>query len=126
MMYLLYVLNLCRNLLFVPVLNGYTVEFKFDIVIISKDNVYVKCVKNHNMHILNIDTNKVSSFDYVNVSNDYTYLWNLRLCRIKKNKIIRICKSWLIPHINSKYFNICESCFKQKLSSKYFTKLRNP
>lgn len=44
------------------------------IVIISKDNVSVKSIKNHDMYVLNIRINKVSIFYYVNVSNDSTYL----------------------------------------------------
>lgn len=39
----------------------------------SKENV-IKSVKNHNVYVLNIDVNKVYISDYMNLSNDFTYL----------------------------------------------------
>lgn len=107
-----------------PVLNKKpnTVEFKSGIVIIRKDNVLVKYVRNHDMYILNTNINKVSISNFMNVYNDSIYLRHLRLGHISKNKMIIMYKSRLIPHINLENFTIYEPCVKEKLSSKSFTK----
>ena len=120
----LYVPTVRRNLvsLFVLDQKGYTVEFKSGTVVISKGNVSVKGVKDHNMYVLNVDINKVPISEYLNVSTDCTYLWHLRLGHINKNKMIRMYKSGLIPQINSDNFDICEPCIKGKMSSKSFSK----
>jgi hypothetical protein len=53
----------------------------------------------------------------LHVSVNSSYLWNLRLGYINKNKMIRISKSGLIPQINFEDFNTCESCIKEKITS---------
>lgn len=44
------------------------------------------------MYVLNMDINKVSIFNSLNVSTDYAYLWDLKLGYINKNKMIRMYK----------------------------------
>lgn len=90
----LYVSNICRNLVSMPLLDkkGYTIEFKYDNVIISKDGVSMKYMRNHKMYVLNLDSNKVSIYDYMNISKDFIYLWHLILWHINKNKISECVK----------------------------------
>lgn len=66
------------------------------------------------MYVLNIDIKKVSVSNYVNLYKDSTYLLHLGLGHINKNKMSRMCKSRLIPHIISKNFNIRELDVKGK------------
>lgn len=88
----MYQFYICMDLVYVLVLNhkGYIVEFKSEIVIKSKGNVLVKDMKNHDINILDVDTNKVSIFNYLNVSIDFTYVWCLRFGYINKNKMIKM------------------------------------
>lgn len=98
-------------------------SFKFEIIINSKSDVSVKCVKSQNMYILNLDSNNKDHIsNYLSVSTTYTYSWHLRLGHENKNKMIRMHKSGLILQINLNDFDIYESCIKSKLSSKSFFK----
>jgi hypothetical protein len=119
----LYVSNIRRNIIYVPVLDGkgYGIKFKFGKVYISKWNVSVKGIKIENMYLLKVD-NKVPISQYSYVSKDSSFLWNLRLGHINKNKMKRMSKNGLLPNINSEDFNICESCIQGKMISKSFSK----
>jgi hypothetical protein len=76
----LYVPNIRRNLISVPILDdkGYSVKFKSKRVYISRGKISVNGTKEDNMYFLKVD-NKRSISNYVNVSNDESYLWHLRL-----------------------------------------------
>jgi hypothetical protein len=119
----LYVPNIRRNLISVPILDdkGYSVKFKSRRVYISRGKISVKGTKEDNMYFLKVD-NKRSISDYVNVSNDDSYLWHLRLGHINKDKLIRMSKSGLLPTNISEKFAICESCIKGKMTNKSFSK----
>jgi hypothetical protein len=119
----LYVPNIRRNLISVPILDdkGYSVKFKSRRVYTSRGKISVKGTKEDNMYFLKVD-NKRSISDYVNVSNDDSYLWHLRLGHINKDKLIRMNKSGLLPTNISEKFAICESCIKGKMTNKSFSK----
>lgn len=64
----------------------------------------MKGVKSHNMYVLNMDINKVSIFNSLNVSTNYAYLWDLKLGYINKNKMIRMYKKWISITNKLRYF----------------------
>jgi hypothetical protein len=119
----LYVPNIQRNLISVPVLDGkgYGIKFKSGKVYISKGNISIKGVKIENKYLLKVD-NKVPISQYSYVSEDSSLLWHLRLGHINKNKMKRMSQNGLLPNINSGDFNTCESCIKGKMISKSFSK----
>ena len=67
----LYVPSVCRNLIFVPVLDekGFEIKRKYGHVFISKDDISVSSVKVDDMYLFKCDNNKYSISDYLNVSN---------------------------------------------------------
>ena len=120
----LYVPNIRRNLISVPVLTqkGFEITFRFNIVLIKKGSVLVKGVRVNDMYSLPID-NKVCISDYLHIStSNSSYLWHLRLGHINKNKMSRMFKSGLLPKVCSNDFEICEPCIKRKMTSKPFVK----
>ena len=76
-------------------------------------NILVKGTKVDNMYFLKVD-NKRSIFDYLNVSIDSSFLSDLKLGHINKDKLIHMSKSKLLPKIIYENFSICESCIKGK------------
>ena len=120
----LYVPSVCRNLIFVSVLDkkGYEIKLKSDCVTICKGKVKLKRVRIDDMYVLNSNIyNKDSVCSYSIVSNS-SYLWHLWLWHISKNKIERISKTGILPNLNIENFDVCESCIKGNMTTKPFAK----
>jgi hypothetical protein len=97
------------------------IKFKYGKVYIRKRDISVKGTKIDNMYFIKVD-NKKSISHYLCVSESSSYLWQLRLGHINKNKLIRMSKSGLLPHFNFENFNTCESCIKDKMTNKSSSK----
>jgi hypothetical protein len=120
----LYVPSIRRNLISVLILDnkGYGIKFKSRKVYIRKGNTFINGTKVDNMYLIKVIIK--FPFHIIHMFESSFYLWHLRLGCINKNKMIRMSKSRVLPHINSEDFNICESCIKRKMTNKSFSKHR--
>ncbi|GJR06706.1 retrovirus-related pol polyprotein from transposon TNT 1-94 [Tanacetum coccineum] len=125
----LYVLKICKNLVFGWLLNkfDFRLVFESDKFVLSKNQVYVgKGYAMNGMFKLNVmvvknEINKMNSSAYLIESSN---VWHARLGHVNFNSLRRLIKFNSIPncHIDSKYK--CETCVEAKLTRTSFKSVK--